>query len=426
MKRAQILEVAAEQFGRDGYEETKWADVAESVGIGSTALYHYFESKQHCLFEIIAKAVTDFREQFDRIDRRARRLGRSARRRAAGGFELTEWEILRLRVVTAEHGTRRHSLVAAARGGGPHGRARASKRDLEFAWGTFLARGMEQGLLPERSPRLLTRAVIGLYNSVWVWYRPGGSLAARRRRALLRRPPARRPRLRPGGRGALAGEGRLTMNAAVVGLGITEMGKIYGRSAADFAAEASRSPSTTPASRSPTSTGCSINGNGNADMEPRLQMTLGFENLTMLNVMNAAGSTSGAMVQYAALALEAGLVDHVVLVYADAPLKEDVGAAAAYASRGAWHGMNGLRAAYGEFGGNPPYALAARRHMHLYGTTSEQLGAIAVAQRQLGPDEPEGADDEADDARGPPELADGRRSASTSSTAASSRTALSR
>jgi hypothetical protein len=35
---------------------------------------------------------------------------------------------------------------------------------------------MEQGLLPERSPRLLTRAVIGLYNSVWVWYRPGGSL----------------------------------------------------------------------------------------------------------------------------------------------------------------------------------------------------------------------------------------------------------
>ncbi|MFG2023765.1 hypothetical protein [Streptomyces sp. NPDC048825] len=37
---------------------------------------------------------------------------------------------------------------------------------------------------------------------------------------------------------------------------------------------------------------------------------------------------------------------------------------------------------YGEFGGNVPYALAARRHMELYGTTSEQLGAIAVAQRE--------------------------------------------
>ena len=38
----------------------------DAVGIGSTALYHYFESKQHCLFEIIAKAVAEFREQFDR------------------------------------------------------------------------------------------------------------------------------------------------------------------------------------------------------------------------------------------------------------------------------------------------------------------------------------------------------------------------
>ena len=39
--------------------------------------------------------------------------------------------------------------------------ARARTRDLEFAWGTFLARGMEQGLLPEADPRLLTRAVLG-------------------------------------------------------------------------------------------------------------------------------------------------------------------------------------------------------------------------------------------------------------------------
>src|SRR6266699_1940231 len=38
-------------------------------------------------------------------------------------------------------------------------------------------------------------------------------------------------------------------------------------------------------------------------------------------------------------------------------------------------------AASGIAGPNPLYALAARRHMLRYGTTSEQLGAIAVAQR---------------------------------------------
>src|SRR5438034_1132645 len=160
------------------------------------------------------------------------------------------------------------------------------------------------------------------------------------------------------------------------------MGKIYGRSAADFAAEAVALALEDAGLEKSDIDGLLINGNGNVDMDPRLQMALGFEDLTMLNVMSAAGSTSGAMVQYAALALDAGVVSHVVLLYADAPLQERVTAAAAYARRGAWNGMNGLRGAYGDFGGNPPYALAARRHMHLYGTTSEQLGAIAVAQRK--------------------------------------------
>jgi hypothetical protein len=47
-------------------------------------------------------------------------------------------------------------------------------RDLEFAWATFLTRGMDQGVIPEADARLLTRAILGLYNSVWHWYRPNG------------------------------------------------------------------------------------------------------------------------------------------------------------------------------------------------------------------------------------------------------------
>jgi hypothetical protein len=35
---------------------------------------------------------------------------------------------------------------------------------------------MQQGLIPESDPQLLARAVMGLYNSVWQWYRPGGTL----------------------------------------------------------------------------------------------------------------------------------------------------------------------------------------------------------------------------------------------------------
>ena len=54
--------------------------------------------------------------------------------------------------------------------------ARARVRDVEFAWATFLVCGMEQGIVPNADPRLLTRALLGLYNSIWHWYRPRGQV----------------------------------------------------------------------------------------------------------------------------------------------------------------------------------------------------------------------------------------------------------
>jgi AcrR family transcriptional regulator len=175
VKKEQILEVAVDYFGRYGYEETKWADVAAAVDIGSTALYHYFESKQHCLFEIMAKTVADYRARFDTIVAEHADWNDALATLLADSFDISEQQVLRQRVMVAEFGRigvqRSLPREEAARAS-----ARAQTRDLEFAWGTFLARGMQQGLLPESDPRLLTRAVLGLYNSVWHWYRPGGTL----------------------------------------------------------------------------------------------------------------------------------------------------------------------------------------------------------------------------------------------------------
>jgi AcrR family transcriptional regulator len=175
VKKEQIVEVAVDSFGRYGYEETKWADIAAAVDIGSTALYHYFESKQHCLFEIMAKTVGDYRQRFDRIVAEQDNWSDALVTLLVDSFDLTEQQVLSQRLMVAEFGRigvqRSLPREEAARAS-----ARAQTRDLEFAWGTFLARGMQQGLIPESDPRLLTRAILGLYNSVWHWYRPGGTL----------------------------------------------------------------------------------------------------------------------------------------------------------------------------------------------------------------------------------------------------------
>jgi acetyl-CoA acetyltransferase len=64
-------------------------------------------------------------------------------------------------------------------------------------------------------------------------------------------------------------------------------------------------------------------------------------------------------------------------------LKPKQSSGAAYASKGRRPavGFAGYRTISGLVSANLYYALAARRHMNTYGTTSEQLAAIAVAQR---------------------------------------------
>ena len=150
-KRQEILAAATERFGRDGYEHTKWADIAHDVGVGPTALYHYFESKQHCLYEIMDEAIEDFRARFVAITTEERDPARALAAVMADSFELSEQEVHRNRVLVAEQGRLSHPSTARPEEEARQA-ARARTRDLEFAWASFLAVGDARGSDPaERS-----------------------------------------------------------------------------------------------------------------------------------------------------------------------------------------------------------------------------------------------------------------------------------
>src|SRR5881398_2168395 len=101
-KHDAILDAAIEAFGRDGYEDSKWADVAKAVGIGSTALYHYFESKLHCLYVIMADTLEDRMREFENETRQAGDYVAPMERVLRAGLVLSEHEVLRNRVLIAE------------------------------------------------------------------------------------------------------------------------------------------------------------------------------------------------------------------------------------------------------------------------------------------------------------------------------------
>jgi acetyl-CoA acetyltransferase len=167
----------------------------------------------------------------------------------------------------------------------------------------------------------------------------------------------------------------------IAGLGLTQLGKVYGRTPADFAAEAVRLAAADAGLDLASVDGLLTSSGVSGGISIDLQRDLGLTDLRLLSHMQAYGSTAAGMVQIAAMAVQSGMASVVACVFADSPLRPERSAGAVYGSRRAPAGWWGLLGAGGVVGANPMYALAARRHMERYGTTSKQFGHIAVAQR---------------------------------------------
>ena len=64
--RDQIVEVADRMFYQQGYENTSFADIAESVGISRGNFYHHFKSKDDILDAVIALRLSNTQQMLDR------------------------------------------------------------------------------------------------------------------------------------------------------------------------------------------------------------------------------------------------------------------------------------------------------------------------------------------------------------------------
>ncbi|MGH7750544.1 MAG: acetyl-CoA acetyltransferase, partial [Candidatus Dormibacteria bacterium] len=102
-----------------------------------------------------------------------------------------------------------------------------------------------------------------------------------------------------------------------------------------------------------------------------------------LDETNVGGASFEVLVEHAAQAVEAGVCDVVLITYGSVQLSQ-MGRRLGTGGGGGGMGPGGP-AIYGALWGNTlvgSYALAARRHMHVYGTTPEQLAEIAVTMRR--------------------------------------------
>ncbi len=164
---------------------------------------------------------------------------------------------------------------------------------------------------------------------------------------------------------------------AIVGVGATEQGELPGRSADEIAV--------TAAAIALSDAGISKDEvDGLVTCPPPFAADRSGidENVGHLLGINPAFSTTlvygacGFSLHLAAMAITSGLASTVLLTFGANPRSARVSASVPVGGAADWAALAGLVHVAG------PAAMAARQHMHRYGTTEEQLGWVAVAQRE--------------------------------------------
>src|SRR6266540_2846829 len=172
--------------------------------------------------------------------------------------------------------------------------------------------------------------------------------------------------------------------AAIAGLGLTEVGKVYGKTSFEFAAEALALAAADAGLAMSEIDGLLINP---ALTPPTLDLTLarrlGLRDLRLLTQLTAFGASAGVMVAQAAQAVDSGAARAIACVFADTPRSESSSGAAAYRAMSLQaRGVRSAETAAGLTSTTHRYALAADRYMSTFGVTHDELGAVAVSQRR--------------------------------------------
>src|SRR4051794_28272337 len=148
-KRGVILDAAVDSFGELGFEHTKWAAIADQVGIGQTALYHYFESKHHCLLTIMSseleRSLARYREATADVSGETKQLRVAVR----SAFHVSPREALAARILLS-HLDLLATPRLAAREEEERQRSRVLVRAIEDEWTALIRRGIEAGEFPRR------------------------------------------------------------------------------------------------------------------------------------------------------------------------------------------------------------------------------------------------------------------------------------
>ena len=170
LKREQILDVAAQCFAQQSFPAASMNDIAAACGTSKARLYHYYESKEAILFDLLDRYTQRLLVLIGEAEARAQRQNLSEREalHALVRAFLSEYE---------SSATRHVALVSDTKFLGDTQRECIlnRQRDVVAAFTRFLKRAYPHRVTPGNQTAL-TMMLFGMINWTFTWLRPDGTL----------------------------------------------------------------------------------------------------------------------------------------------------------------------------------------------------------------------------------------------------------
>ncbi|WP_439589932.1 TetR/AcrR family transcriptional regulator [Hydrogenophaga sp.] len=171
LKRDEILDVAAQCFARQSFPAASMNDIAAACGTSKARLYHYYESKEAILYDLLDRYTQRLLALIGEAEARAQRKNLSEREALN--------ELVRVFLTEYETSATRHAaLVSDTKFLGEVQRELIlnRQRDVVAAFTRFLKRAYPDRVTAANQTAL-TMMLLGMINWTFTWLRPGGPMS---------------------------------------------------------------------------------------------------------------------------------------------------------------------------------------------------------------------------------------------------------
>ena len=167
--RPDIIEAATRIFSERGYHAASMSDIADAVGIRKASLYHHVRKKEDLLFAIHEALVDELIDETLAVSSSSASPADKVREL----LHLTMRFIARNRDGVAVFLSERHAVT------GERWQALVVKRDLyERMVSQIVTEGRGSGEFADLPPELVAKALLGMANWAYTWFRQDGPMSA--------------------------------------------------------------------------------------------------------------------------------------------------------------------------------------------------------------------------------------------------------